>query len=112
MSIRNFFGGLLVALSVSMAIHSIWESIFTYNQMGYFAILLGMSMFIFGAVLTRRSQPREEMTTTAAQTSAIREARAPGALPASQSRLGSDWARGRVMSEETQAENVRSERAQ
>ncbi|MBA3805274.1 MAG: hypothetical protein H0X14_06120 [Acidobacteria bacterium] len=88
MSIRNFTGWLLVALSVGMAVHSVWESIFTDNQMGYFAILLGMSMFITGALLTRRSTPRE----AAPITPTMRETFVPTALPASRSRSVSDWA--------------------
>ncbi|MBA3765860.1 MAG: hypothetical protein H0W99_02510 [Acidobacteria bacterium] len=88
MSIRNFTGWLLVALSVGMAVHSVWEGIFTYNQMGYFAILLGMSMFITGALLTRRSPPRGDAPTTPA----FRETSASAALPPSRSRSVSDWA--------------------
>lgn len=113
MSIKNLFGWLLVALSVGMAVQSIWDSIFTYNQMGYFAILLGMSMFTIGAVLTRRSQPRETAAAAAAAaTPALRETRASKALPASQSSSVSDWTQERVAAEENQAESVRNQKAQ
>jgi hypothetical protein len=99
MSIKNLTGWLLVVLAVGMAVHSVWESIFTDNQMGYFAILLGMSMFIIGAFLTRRSRPREA---TAPAAPAFRENRAAAALPASHSRPISDLPQQSVASEAAQ----------